>query len=246
MIQHAVKNSNDQPITCVYDQVLASSTFPSLGIQPISNLKIYIDNESGKTRKLLHLNSCSLTSLEKTALVGLHEFTGNEYVSSFLRKGEPLCWKQASANPIFSEIFTKLGTEYRVSGELFGVFKKYVCFLCGQKKIEKVNEARSAVFWRKMNQEHKVADVSLLPPCSDSLRKDAARTNYLARIWRRACYAIMAMEDPQFHGWLRSLATDWIDKVYPDDVSELLVERNVENDGQCDEKNACCFSLGGE
>ena len=97
-----------------------------------------------------------------------------------------------------------------------------------------------------MSQEHKVVDISLLPPCSDSLRKHAARANYVARIWRRACYPIMAMEDPQFHGLLPSLETDWIDEAYPEDVSELLVERDVESDGECDEENAYCSSSDDE
>jgi hypothetical protein len=248
LIQHAARNSDDRPTTCVVRSSSGDIDIPIIlpGIQPISNLEIYIDNGSGKTRKLLHLNSCSLTSLEKTALVGLHAFTGNDYVSSFLRKGKPLCWKQASANPTFLDIFSQLGTETHVSEELFSVIEKYVCFLYGQKKIKKVNEARSAIFWRKISQEHKVVDISLLPPCSDSLRKHAARANYVARIWRRACYPIMAMEDPQFHGWLPSLATDWIEEAYPEDVSELLVERDVESDGECEEDNAYCSSSDDE
>ncbi len=84
--------------------------------------------------------------------------------------------------------------------------EKYVCFLYGQKKID--NEARSAIFWRKMIQEHKVVDISLLPPCSDSLRKHAERANYVARIWRRACYPIMAMEDP----WLAPQLSNRLDR----------------------------------
>ena len=123
LIQHASRNSNDQPTTCVVRSSSGDIDIPIilLGIQTISHLEIYTDNGSRKTRKLLHLNSCSLTSLEKTALVGLHAFTGNDYVSSFLRKGKPLCWKIASANPIFLDIFSQLGTESHVSEELFGV-----------------------------------------------------------------------------------------------------------------------------
>ena len=52
----------------------------------------------------------------------------------------------------------------------------------------------------------------------------------------------MAMEDPQFHAWLPSLETDWIDEAYPEDVSELLVEREEE----CDEENAYCSSSDDE
>ena len=44
------------------------------------NLRVSVDSSTGKHRKL--------TDDQKQALVGLHSFTGNDYVSSFLRKGE--------------------------------------------------------------------------------------------------------------------------------------------------------------
>ncbi|CAB3978468.1 Hypothetical predicted protein [Paramuricea clavata] len=162
-LHHAARNSDDRPTTCVVRSSSGDIDIPIilLGIQPIRNLEIYINNGSGKTRKSLHFNSCSLTSLEKTALVG------NDYVSSFLCRGKPLCWKQASANPIFLDIFSQLGTETHVSEELFGV--------------------------------------------------------------------------------IENLATDWIEEAYPEDVSELLVERDAESEGECEEEdNAYCSSSDDE
>lgn len=51
--------TNQQYVWC--DQVLAISTYPS----SINNMEVYIDNGVGKTRNLLHLNLCSLTSSGK-------------------------------------------------------------------------------------------------------------------------------------------------------------------------------------
>lgn len=167
-------------------------------------------------------------------------------MASFLRKGKPFCWKQASKDPVFLDIFSRLGTEMHAFDEIFGAIEKYVCSLYGEKKTEQVNEAKSAIFWRKMSKEHKVVDISLLPPCSSSLQKHTARTNYVATIWRKVWYPIMALEDPQVHGWLPNLKTDWIVEAYPDDVAELLVERDEESDDGYEEDNAYSSSSDDE
>lgn len=244
LIQHASYHSDGQQIACVVRSSSGDIDIPIilLGMEPISNVAIYIDNGSGKTRKLLHLNVCSLTNQQKKALVGLHAFTGNDYVASFLRKGKPFCWKQVSKDPEFLDIFCRLGMEMHVPEEMFIAMERFVCFLYGEKKIEHVNEARSAIFWKKMNKERKVADLSLLPPCSSSLRKHVTRANYVARLWRKAQHPIMALEDPQFHGWLPNLNIDWIAEAYPDDVAELLVERDEESDEESDDQEDSCSS----
>ena len=81
-------------------------------------------------------------------------------MASFLRKGKPFCWKQANKDPEFLDIFSRLGMEMHVPAEVFSAMETFVCFLYGEKKIEHVNEARSAIFWRKMNKEHKAVDLS--------------------------------------------------------------------------------------
>ena len=53
-----------------------------------NNVQIFIGKASGKNRKLLELNLCDLTEQQKKSLAGMHAFTGNDYVSSFLCKGK--------------------------------------------------------------------------------------------------------------------------------------------------------------
>ena len=109
--------------------------------------------------------------------------------------------------------------------------EKYVCRLYGERRVKEVNEARSTIFWRKIKKENKVIDISLLPPCQSSLKKHTVRSNYVARMWRRASMPVMSLDDPQNHGWLPDLKTDWIDEPYPEDVTELLLNDDINVDG---------------
>ena len=59
-----------------------------LGMDLGNNVQIFIDNGSGKNRKLLELNLCDPTDQQKKSLVGMHGNTGNDYVSSFHCKGK--------------------------------------------------------------------------------------------------------------------------------------------------------------
>ena len=47
-----------------------------------NNVQILIDNGSEKNRKFLELCLCDLTDRQKKSMVGMHAFTGNDYVSS--------------------------------------------------------------------------------------------------------------------------------------------------------------------
>ena len=84
------------------------------------------------------------------------------------------------------------------------------------------------------------------PPCSSSLRKHVTRANYVARLWRMAQYPIMALEDPQFHGWLSSLNIDWISEAYPDDVAKLVVERDEGSDKESDAPEDSSYSCSSD
>ena len=82
LIQHAARSSNGQQIICV---VKSSSgdidiSIILLGTDLENNVHIFIDNGSGKNRKLPELNLCDLTDQQKKSLVGMHAFTGNDCV----------------------------------------------------------------------------------------------------------------------------------------------------------------------
>ena len=51
-----------------------------------SDVQIYINNGTGTKRKVVDVSSCSLPMNQRRAIVGLHAFSGNDYLSSFFWK----------------------------------------------------------------------------------------------------------------------------------------------------------------
>ena len=55
------------------------------------------------------MSSSGLSVSYRQALSGIHAFSGNDYVSSFFRKGKQLFWKKLLEYPDFVDVFSKLG-----------------------------------------------------------------------------------------------------------------------------------------
>ena len=71
------------------------------------NTEIYIDYGSGKFKKILQLNSIDMSDEHKSALIGFHAFTGNDYVSSIFRKSKKFRWKLLEKKiPVCQSIYT--------------------------------------------------------------------------------------------------------------------------------------------
>ena len=70
--------------------------------------KVFTDNGTGKNRKIIEVTSSQLSAEEKKALIGVHAFSGNDYVSSFFRKGKSAFWKLALKKHEFLQLFGKL------------------------------------------------------------------------------------------------------------------------------------------
>ena len=56
------------------------------------NIKVLIDNGTGKSRKVIDMNSSGLNCIERQAVAGIHAFSGNNYASVFFRKGKEVFW----------------------------------------------------------------------------------------------------------------------------------------------------------
>ena len=130
------------------------------------------------------MTSSQLSAEEKKALIGVHAFSGNDYLSSFFRKGKSAFWKLALKKHEFLQLFGKLGLEFRVNQQLFDGLKKFVCFLYGFPKKSTVNDVCKSIFWTKFDEENKVADLNVLQPCKNNLKYHIIRSNYVAYIFR--------------------------------------------------------------
>ena len=74
LIQHAARSSDGQQIICVVRSSSGDIDIMLLGMDLENNVHIFIDNGSGKDRKLLELNLCDLTDQQKKSLVGMRAF----------------------------------------------------------------------------------------------------------------------------------------------------------------------------
>ena len=144
-------------------------------------------------------------------MVGFHAFSGNDYVSSFFKKSKRTC-DIVKTNEEFIDLFCNLG-EGPMTDEIYTGLEKFVCTIYNEKKFQTVNEARSALFWKKLWKNKKVTDISLIPPCASSLMKHSNRAHYVTKMWKQAVMPLMNIGDPSSNGWLPDGRIDWIDKL---------------------------------
>ena len=102
---------------------------------------VVIDNGSGQSRKSIDLRSLQFSECKYSTMLGLHAFTGNDYLSSFFRKGKEKRWKLMQKYEEFEVYFTKLGSEPNLSEDLFESLEEYTALLY-RVKSKSINEAR--------------------------------------------------------------------------------------------------------
>jgi hypothetical protein len=56
-------------------------------------IRVLIGNGTGNSRKVIDINSLNMSIQQRRSLAGMHAFSGNDYVSSFFRKGKSHVWK---------------------------------------------------------------------------------------------------------------------------------------------------------
>ena len=63
------------------------------------------------------------------SLTGFHAFTGNNYISSFCRKGKAACFKILQGSSKFQNTFAIFGNGWNVSDELLTKLGEFVCHI---------------------------------------------------------------------------------------------------------------------
>ena len=196
--------------------------------------KVLIDNGTGKVRKIIDVTSSTLDLEKRKALVGLHAFSGNDYVSSFFRKGKKAFWKTMLKRQEYIRLFAELGNSPQVPDHISQGLESFVCALYGSHTMSSVNKLRHKIFLQRFEKEKKVIDISLLPPCETNLKLHIIRANYVASIFRKANHLIIDLDEPTNHGWDERWEVIWSSVCFPDDVSELLIGQEVEDEDELD------------
>lgn len=165
----------------------------------------------------------------------MHAFTGNDYVSSFFKKGKEKCWNLIEKFPKFLTAFIALGTTLELTTEIFTQLEEYVCFLYGV-KTKDINHVRWKIFDKKLQKEHKVTDLAILPPCKQVLLYHIKRANLIAYVWRNSAEPNITMPEINEHGWLPTGEIFWLDDAFPEDI-EMFLQQEVDNDEDNDDND---------
>ena len=94
----------------------------------------------------------------KQTLLRFHAFTGNNYVSSFFTEGKTASWKKMVHQKV-SGIWFVVGDLQ----ELFKVIEELLCSIYGF-SCSSVSNVRGKMFGKRLSQERRSPDLSLLPP----------------------------------------------------------------------------------
>ena len=129
---------------------------------------------------LLHFSQGPRILAKRKALAGMHAFSGNDYISSFFRKGKLLVWKIIMAYPEFINTFSDLGNVN------YSELERFVCILYEYPKCNSVNKVRALVFINKFKADNETIDLCNLAPCAQNMHFHMKRANYISDIYRRA------------------------------------------------------------
>jgi len=165
---------------------------------------------SGNNRRTLDVHKFARALDFCTALPAFHAFTGCDTTSAFVRKCKKGPFKILRNNTRAVEAIKCLGTTPNtVSETAFSELEKFVCCMYGKSSYVDVNRLRYETFksryevrdLQKTLSIHNGVDISLLPPCRESLKKHCERANYQAYIWKHAHIAKVQLPSPEGCGW---------------------------------------------
>ena len=195
--------------------------------------RVYLENGTGKNKKGHWLNSVKLTDSNRNAIIGFLAFTGNDYVSSFFRKGKKLCWKTMVQKEKFVQMFGELGSSWNLEEDQFNILEEFTAHIYGSKESD-INCAGSSMFRKKFQAENKTPDISVLPPCQSVLKLHIRRANFVACLWKKSSEPIIDVQPVYEHGWYEDNSVQWIDKPFPESVEDIMFDEAFEEDTDID------------
>ena len=200
--------------------VLGISLFPE-------NPKVFIDNGTGQSRKMLWLGGFELSNSRRNALIGFHAFTGNDYNASFFRKGKKVAWKSLTKYSKFEDTFSELGNSHELDSSLISKLEEFVCYLYGYRE-KSIDRVRFEMFEKKSRCQNKVPDLASFPPCHKVLLHHSKRSNAIAYIWKHSLSANIDYPEINECGWELDGSIHWVDECFPFEVEEILVDDTEE------------------
>ena len=197
--------------------------------------RVVLDDGHGKSQKQVSLSDINLPEEIITALIGFHSFTGNDYTSSFFRKGKQLCYKILENNSKFQAAMSMLGEYWDLSEDVISSLEEYTCRLYNV-TVNNLDIARHTMFKKKHNYQNKSVDMSTLPPCKSVFRLHCLRANYIASIWKKSTIAKPTYPSIQNHGWDIDGSVVWVQEAFPFEIEEILLANDINEEEVLDDE----------
>ena len=208
-------------------------------------MSLIMDFGSGNHRRYINVSHIADRLEEKQpgltdALIGLHALTGCDFTSAFNRIGKvkPFNLLEGKAGEKFVKALQSLTAEVDESA-----VTSYVCALYGFKSRD-INEARYKAFMHigSCKQKQPLARIkkincASLPPCSKTLANHIKRSNFVAKMWKRADQIDPSDgESPLNYGWMVTddgIQFDWFaGSSVPTSLTSAAAAVNEENINQ--------------
>ena len=168
-------------------------------LRPFSD-RVFIIDSHGQNRRYFIIRNIDIEDTLIQSLIGFHALTGNDFVSSFFRKGKKRCFEVLVKKSKYQNALALLGNTWDLSEEVFDSIQQFICQMyCLSKKD--VNEARYDMFYKKYQSHNKIVDMSTLPPCKATLKLHVLRSLYIATIWKRSIVSKPVLPDMREFGW---------------------------------------------
>lgn len=174
------------------------------------------------------------------ALPAFHALTGCDFNPAFFRRGKKRPFTLLTNNKKYSQALKELKNYPHCNESTFSDVEEFVCRMYGYKKINCINEVRSAMFLKAYNTPNsevvirskvKSFDAASLPPCKSELREHVLRTSYISQIWSNANCKVLTLLSPLDCGW----ETDENDKYifkwfsgdqFPKSIDEFVLQQH--------------------
>lgn len=167
------------------------------------------------------------------SLIGLHAFSGCDFVSSFSGKGKKTHYQLLKKSGDCRTAMKMLGQTFSTSDTLLKHCQIYTCLLYGDSGAD-VNKLRFKLFVSKSGSSQ------AMPPCKDALEQHVKRANYVAAVWRSASTQEIKAPSPTENGWTltdEQYAFKWHSgNVAPPDVLKTVYcacRKSKCQDGRC-------------
>ena len=130
-------------------------------------------------------------------------------------------WSLVLKNEWFLQVFLEFGLFSNTTDDAISILEEFVCCLCGDPEIKKVDKLR-VKHWTRINGDGKNIDLISLPPCYGNLRLHIDRACYVPNMFHESRRLMMFLDDPVEHGWNLNIKVKWREKNFPDDLSNYL------------------------